>query len=382
VSARTTALVVEREVREAGRKKSIWALVGFVLLASTGMVLAPELIPDDDRGTVVIVGDDVYGVADALGDVPDRDIEVDVATDRDAASAIVEAGDADLAIVLDRPPTLLVDDERSSLVTIVREVVAGRVAAARLTEVGIAPTEVSDAFAAATPSVEPVDVEREGREGAAFALTIVLYLLTVMLTSQVAGAVAVEKSNRVSEVLLAIVPPRSMLVGKVIGVGAIGLVTLAAGAAPVVVRFLVGGGLPDQLGRSIALSTLWFVGGLALYLTIAAAMGSLVSRQEEVGAVIAPITTLLVLGYIASITASDSIVGTVLAYVPLTSPMVEPHRIAVGTSSPVEQVGSLVVLAASVAVVARVATVVFRRGIVGTGRRLSLRDVLRPGSRR
>ena len=173
-----------------------------------------------------------------------------------------------------------------------------------------------------------------------------------------------------------------MLVGKVVGVGAIGLVTLGAGAAPVVVRFLVGGGLPDQLGRSIALSALWFVGGLALYLTIAAAMGSLVSRQEEVGAVIAPLTTLLVLGYLASITASDSVVGTVLAYLPLTSPMVEPHRIAVGASSPVEQVGSLLALAASVALVARVATVVFRRGIVGTGRRLSLRDVLRTDSRR
>ena len=381
MSARTTALIVERELREAGRKKSIWALIGFVLLASTAMVVGPELIPDDDSGTVVIVGDDVYGVAEALEDVPDRDIDVTEADDRSAAAEAVEAGDADLAVILELPPVLLVDDPTASLVTIVREIVTGRVAAARLTELGIAPTDVGDAFADAAPSVEPVDVEREGREGAAFGLTIVLYLLTVMLTSQVASAVAVEKSNRVSEVLLAIVPARSMLVGKVVGVGCIGLATLAAGVAPVVVRFLVGGGLPDELGRSIALSSLWFVGGLALYLTIAAAMGSLVSRQEEVGAVIAPLTTLLVLGYLASITASDSVVGTVLAYVPLTSPMVEPHRIAVGTSSPVEYVGSLALLVASAAAVARVATVVFRRGIVGTGRRLTLRDVLRSRQR-
>jgi ABC-2 type transport system permease protein len=324
----------------------------------------------------LLVGADDDGLTEALASVPDREIDVEAANTREEAAAAVESGDADLAIVAGTPPVLLVDDETTSLVAIVREVVNGRAAATQLAELGIDAADVSTAFADAAPVIEPIDVERAGREGAAFAITIVLYLLTVVLTSQVAGAVAVEKSNRVSEVLLAIVPPRSMLVGKVIGVGFIGLVTLAAGAAPVVGRLVVGGGLPDGLPRAIAVSALWFVGGLGLYLLLAGALGALVSRQEEVGAVITPLTIILVAGYIAAITAGDSVVGAILSYVPLTSPLVTPYRIAVGDGSPVEYVISLVVLAISVAVVGRVAAVVFRRAIVRTGRRLSLRDVL------
>lgn len=381
MSVRTTALVVEREVREAARRKGIWGLVAAVFLGSLAMVLLPEIIPDDDSATVLIVGDDTDGLTDALEAVPDREIEVDAANDRDAAIAAVEAGDADLAIVVGTPPVLLVDDETTSLVAIVREVVNGRVAATRLTELGIDPADVGAAFGDAAPVIEPIDVERADREGAAFAITIVLYLLTVVLTSQVAGAVAVEKSNRVSEVLLAIVPPRSMLVGKVIGVGCIGIVTLLAGAAPVVGRLAIGGGLPEGLPQAIAVSSLWFVGGLGLYLLLAGALGALVSRQEEVGAVITPLTMILVAGYIAALTAGDSAVGAVLSYVPLTSPLVTPYRIAVGDGSTVEYVISLVVLALSVVAVGRVAAVVFRRAIVRTGRRLSLRDVLgRPQS--
>ncbi len=378
MSARTPALVIERELSEAARRKSIWVLIGLVFVASAAMVLLPTLIDGNDSGSVLIVGDDVDGIAEALAEVRDRKVEVEPATDRAAAAAAIEAGDADVAIVLGEPPVLLVDDERSALVTIVRELVAGRVATATLLRAGIEPADVAAAFAAATPSIEPVDVERPGREAAAFGITIVLYILTVLLSSQIASAIAVEKSNRVSEVLLAIVPPRSMLFGKVIGVGCIGLVTLAAGAVPVIARFVVGSDVPDGLGSAIAGSALWFVGGLALYLTIAGAMGALVSRQEEVGAVIAPITTLLVLAYVAAITSSDTPVGTVLAYVPFTSPMVAPFRVAAGEGSAVEYAASLAILAVTVALVARVAAVVFRRGIVRTGRRLTLREVLRP----
>jgi ABC-2 type transport system permease protein len=68
----------------------------------------------------------------------------------------------------------------------------------------------------------------------------------------------------------------------------------------------------------------------------------------------------------------------VLGVFPLTSPLVAPYRIAVGAGSLPEYAASIVVLFASVVVVGRVATVVFRRAIVRTGDRIKLRDVLRP----
>lgn len=376
MSARTTALVVEREVREAARRKAIWVLIALVFLGSTAMVVLPSVLPDDRGGTVMIVGDDDAGLADALTSLPDRQLEVTRGTDRETARLAVAEGEADLAIVLGTPPVLLVEDTTSSLVTTVRELVANRLASSRLAELGIDSAELAQVFADVTPELGPIDVERQDREGAAFGLTFVLYLLTVTLTGQVANGVATEKANRVSEVLLAIVPPRSMLIGKVLGVGAIGLTTMLAAALPVLAKLTFGGDLPANFGRTLAVSAVWFVGGLALYLTIAGALGALVSRQEEVGAIVTPLTLLLVAGYIVSISASDSVVAAVVAYIPLFSPMVEPFRIAVGEGSPVEYAVSLAILLVTTALVIRVATAVFRRAIVRTGRRLKLREVL------
>lgn len=376
MSARTTRLVVEREVREAARRKGIWALIVLIFLGSSALMIIPELIPEG-TDEIVVVGDDALGVGDALADLPDRNVEIASVSDRDAAVEAIESGDADLAVVLETPPVLLVENESSSLVTVVRETVANRVALVELGARGVDTQSVGEAFTAATPVVEPIDIERSGREAAALALTALLYILTVILTGQVANGVAIEKSNRVSEVLLAIVPPRSMLFGKVLGVGCIGLVTLLAGGIPVLARFVLGGSLPDGIGRTLLVSAAWFILGLALYLTIAGSLGALVSRQEEAGAVVGPLVTLLVAGYFVAVAGGDSALGAVLAYVPLVSPMLEPYRIAVGAGSPVEYALSLIILAVSVVFAGRAGAVVFRRAIVRTGRKLSLREVLR-----
>lgn len=376
---RTTWLVVERELREALRRKGIWALIAFVFLGATAVVVLPEVLPDGgSTADVALVGDDPLGVAAALEAVPDPEITVAPAPDRAAATLALEEGDADLAVLLRGAavPELLVEDETAEIVAIVREVVANRVAASRLAAEGIDLGAVTAAFADATPEISLVDAEQQSREGAAFALTIVLYLVTVILTGQVASAVAVEKSNRVSEVLLAIVPPRSMLAGKVIGIACIGLLTLLAGALPVFVRFVLGGDLPEGLGRTILVSGAWFLSGLVLYLTLAGSLGALVARQEEAGAVVMPLTLLLVAGYLVAISSGDSVLGLVLGIFPLTSPMVAPYRVAVGAGTPAEYVVSLVVLLATVVFVGRLAVVVFRRAIVRTGERLKLREVL------
>ncbi|MCB0968688.1 MAG: ABC transporter permease [Ilumatobacter sp.] len=378
MSVRTTRLVVEREVREAARRKGIWALVAFTFLGSMALVLLPELLPDggDDGASVMIVGDDELGVTAALEAMTDPELEVSVGDDRGELETAIADDQVDVGVVLGDPPIVVAEDVDASIVGVVSDVIADRVVAARLTEVGIDPAEVRAAFADALPTVEPIDAERGAKRAAGFLVSMVLYLLTVILTSQVASGVAVEKSNRVSEVLLAIVPPRSLLFGKVIGVGCIGLVTLIAAATPVVVKYVAGGDLPSGLGPTLLASSIWFVGGLALFLTLAGSLGALVSRQEEAGSVVVPLTMILVVGYLTALSAGDSVVGAIMAYFPLTSPMVVPYRVAVGAGSTFEYVVSAILLFGAVVLAARVGAVVFRRAIVRTGRRLKLREVL------
>ena len=372
---RATRLVIEREVRESARRKSVWVLIAFTFLGASALTLAPSVISGDDSHRVMIVGDDQIGLRDVLEASTEPTWELSEGADRPAATDAIAAGEIDVAVLLADAPTLLVKDGSSQLVSDVAGIVADRVAAARLSELGIDPTEVRAAFVDAIPVIEPIDVDREGRVASAFAITLVLYILTVVLTSQVASAVAVEKSNRVSEVLLAIVPPRALLFGKVIGVGCVGLATLLAGVTPVLIRLATGGDLPAGFGGTLLGSAAWFAGGLALYLTLAGSMGALVARQEEAGAVIVPLTMLLVGGYFVALTSAESTLGAVLVYVPVLAPMIAPYRIAVGAGSPLEYTISLVLLVAAVAVAAKVGAAVFRRAIVQTGRRIRWRDL-------
>jgi ABC-2 type transport system permease protein len=117
--------------------------------------------------------------------------------------------------------------------------------------------------------------------------------------------------------------------------------------------------------------------GTALYLTIAGALGALVERQEEAGSVVSPLTMLLVVAYLIGQSASDTTLGAVLSYVPLTSPLVTPARIALGVATPAEIVTSLALGVLAVLVAIRFGAAIYRRAIVRTGRRLKVRDVLR-----
>ncbi len=204
-----------------------------------------------------------------------------------------------------------------------------------------------------------------------------LYLALLTLMIQVANGTAIEKANRISEVLLAIVRPGPLLFGKVIGVGVAGLLTLAFGIVPVAVKLAAGGDLPAGFGGAVASGAAWAVLGVALYLTIAGSLGALVERQEEVGSLVSPLTMVLVASFIVAQSAPESALSSVLAWIPLTSPILVPTRIAVGASSPMEIAGSLVLEVAAVVVAARVGAGIFRRAIVRTGRRLRIRDVLR-----
>jgi ABC-2 type transport system permease protein len=106
--------------------------------------------------------------------------------------------------------------------------------------------------------------------------------------------------------------------------------------------------------------------------------GALVERQEEAGSAVSPLMFVLIGTFVVMQGGANTQLGAVLAYVPFSSPLVVPARLAIGASSPVEVVGSLVIGLAAILLATRFGAVVYARGIVRTGRRLKLREVLRP----
>lgn len=380
----TARLVIGRELRESFRRKTIWLAAAVLLVGGIGLVVVPELVGDssDDRA-VVLVGTPgefarLQGVIAEISAALDLDVTVVSASSDESARLAVEEGDVDAAVVLARtPPMVIADNVDAEIVTIVRQAITVAAFDASLSDAGLTPSEIASVFDAGDSVVEELDPVDDARRNVAAVVAIVLYLLLVLLTSAVANGVAIEKSNRVSEVLLAIVPARHLLFGKVIGVALVGVFTLTCGALPVVIKAIVGGSLPDGIGATLVAGGIWFVLGIALYLTTAGALGALVDRQEEVGSTIAPLSAILIIAYLVGLSAPESGLATLLAFIPFTAPMVMPTRVALGVASTTELVVSFAIGVVTVVVVARLAATVYERAIVRTGTKLRLRTVLR-----
>jgi len=349
-------------------------------------VILPEVLPDGSLERDLVTVGDVPAEVDerlaAAAESLDMKLTVDTAATADSAVQLVKDGDADLALVWADPPEILQrTDDHDVAVSMVQQVVIGYQTEAVFTDAGVDPGVLAEAAAVGAPSVTTVDTERSGRQGAAFGLTVAMYLVIMILASSVASSVATEKANRVSEVLLAVVPVRSLLYGKVLGVGAVGFVMVLLGALPLLVKTIAGGDVPEALGTTLASSGAWLVGGIVVFLLIAAMLGALADRTEDVGGAIAPLTIGMVAIYLASLGTTEHWVGAVLSIVPLSSPIAMPARLAIGTAEPWQVVLSLVLLAAAVVFVARFAAMVYGRAIVRTGRRLKLTDVLRTSAK-
>ena len=378
----STRLVAGRELRETFRRRSFWIVLGVMFVASCAAMILPDLLSDDSnpKYDVAVIGDDQELEAALTAITRQLDIDVDYRHAADVADAtrLIEDDRLDLALVGGDDPRIVARaDQAGRIMVAARQALTTVATTERLAANGLDAAQITEVLSVPPARLVEVDEASTGRQTTAFVISFVLYLLLLTLMVQVANGVAVEKSNRISEVLLAVVKPAALLFGKVIGVCIVGIGTLLAVAVPVIVKMVLGGSLPEGIGAAIAGSALWFLLGLALYLTIAGALGALAERQEQTGSVIAPLTFLLIGTFIVAQSSADSVLGTVLAYFPLTSPLMMPFRIALGEASVVEIVGSLILLVLSIVAAARIGSTIYARAIVRTGRKLTVREALR-----
>ena len=225
-------------------------------------------------------------------------------------------------------------------------------------------------------------VQDEGRAAVGFVVGIVLYMGIMFAGQAIAMNVGMEKSTRISEVLLAVLRPSQILVGNVIGIGLMTLVQLLVLAVPIITAVIVSDGLdlPTLAAADIGLGVAWFLIGFLVYAFLFAATAALVDKMTEVGSAIMPVTVMLVLSYIAAVVIipmnQGSTLTVLLSMFPLTSPMAMPIRWASGTV-PVWELGLSMLLALATAVLfARIGAAVYRRALVVTGRRVKLREAL------
>jgi ABC-2 type transport system permease protein len=215
------------------------------------------------------------------------------------------------------------------------------------------------------------------------AVAILIYILVMTYGQRITSGVVEEKSSRVVEILLSSIRPTQLLIGKVLGIGATALVQVAAlVAAFFIVASATGSNvLHGAAAGVVVVGAVWMVLGYALYCTMFAAAGSMVSRESDANNITFPVVIPLLVAYVLSFNVIFSAAGPgfykVLAYIPLTAPIASTVEYAIGGIGITQVVISVVICAALTVVLARVAAKIYENSILRTGARISLRDALK-----
>ena len=422
--ARKLWAVIRREYLE--RVQSKWFVIAtlFGPVFFGGVMLLPPLLADRDKGAgdgarIVVV--DATGVGlgarvatslagGAMGtDTPPRVITAtggEVAAAESLATRLVVADSVRGYLVLDST-TLAAGAARyaggntTALFAMQRleSAVERALVAWRIDQGGVDPA-LGRLLASTSVRMATERLSARGRGGSGelnlvvgLAVAMLLYMLTFIYGINVMRGVLEEKQSRVAEVVIASISPTRLLLGKVLGVCGVGLTQMgvwlgtaaafwswreplfrAVGAAP------PGFALPAVGGDMVAVLLAFFVTGFLLYAGIFAATGASVNSEQEAQQAQTPVMVLLVSTIVfaqSALMQPDGTLARVLSLLPHSAPIMMPMRMTV-TQVPGREVAlALASVAAGAAVSIWAAARIYRVGLLMTGKRATVAELLR-----
>ncbi|SFA82590.1 ABC-2 type transport system permease protein [Cohnella sp. OV330] len=234
----------------------------------------------------------------------------------------------------------------------------------------------------------------EAEQGTAIGLTyaiLILLFMSVMITGQlIATEITAEKSSRVMEIIVTSVAPLKQMFGKVIGTFLVGLLQLVVlvGASVINLTLPHNKGALERFGidlssvepKMIIFAIVMYLLGYFLYAMLFAAIGSLVSRTEDLSQTSMPVTMLSLAGFyiaIYGLTNPDSSFITVCSFIPFFSPFILFLRIGLADPAWWEIVLSVGILIVSVLAIGWLAAKIYRVGVLMYGKKPSFKEVFK-----
>jgi ABC-2 type transport system permease protein len=394
---RSIWLVARREVLERGRSRGFVLSIFLTTALVIGSIVVPTIIfGGDDPTKVGVVQPAPPALARAIetsASAADVDVEIVPYPDRAAAESALtdDAVDVVLAVPedLSGPGELLYHESNDALLdAVLGSAVVGLRAQAVLAQSNV---DVAALAAAQTPpTATELDPETDADQARFLLANIGTILILVSIFSfgyTVLTGVVEEKQSRVVEVVLSTVRPRDLLMGKVLGIGVLGLVQLAV--------FVVAGGiaavatdrfvLPATTPAALLLLVIWFVLGYVLYSTTLGFLGALATRIEEASNASTPVTMVAMISYFAAIFGvvddPDGTVARVATFLPPSAPMVVPLRAAFDAIQPWEIALSVAITLVAIYALFVVGGRVYAGAALQTTGRMKLRDAWRSAGR-
>ncbi len=260
-------------------------------------------------------------------------------------------------------------------------------------ESGLSPEEIEEIMQTPIEShVEALGNDQTQNFFYTYIMLFALYVVILLYGQMTASSVASEKSSRAMELLITSAKPLNMMFGKVLAACTAGLVQLAAVFGSAFLFYNINKSYwednlmirmifdmpPSLLGYLLA----FFLFGFLLYAFLYGAIGSTVSKLEELNSSCMPVTLLYVIATMTVIMnvamgETNSTLIKVLSYVPFSSPLAMFARVAMSSVAWYEIAISFAILAASVVGVGVLSAKIYRVGVLLYGNRPTLKDIFK-----
>ena len=219
-------------------------------------------------------------------------------------------------------------------------------------------------------------------------LSIVLFYAIYFCAYQVSSSITTEKTSKIMETLVTSTSPTTIVLGKTIGIGIVGLLQMSVIVATALISantFLE----PELLESLIDLSTItpylgfitviYFILGYLAYSLIYALTGSTVSKPEDIQSANTPVAILAMVGfYLAYMTMMNPLgeLNYFASMFPLSSPFCMPFRIMMGLATGRDVIISIGILLTVIIIIAKVAIKIYSNAILNYGAKMSFKDII------
>ncbi|QBX56276.1 ABC transporter permease [Nocardioides seonyuensis] len=331
----------------------------FRIAATPDAVAMAELVADqaprvDDDVTVAVVEvDDETGARAAV---------------REDVDAWLHRGDDGWVLTTE-------SSEEPSLTDVVSQVVQGAVLSENAAAAGATLEELQAGSTVSTSFLRGDAEQAAVADVVGFVFMFLFYLAALLFGMQLASSVIEEKQSRIVEIIAAAIPLRHLLAGKVLGNTVLAMLQVLVYVAVGLVgmSFTPYQSYVPDISGPVAWFLAFFLAGFVALACLWAVAGALASRAEDLQATSTPLT-MLILGMFFAGISLDGRAQVVASFVPPVSAVVMPKRILAGTLQWWEPLVALALLVAFAAVTVRLGERVYRRALMQTGGRVSLRQ--------
>jgi len=255
----------------------------------------------------------------------------------------------------------------------------------KLSEHGVSTADTDTLMKPPTVNI----IDRDGHHGdskkaflVAYVLFFLMYMVVLLYGMNVARSIIEEKTSRVFEVLLATIKPDTLLAGKILGVGAVGLTQVAVWMTAVVL-FAARMGAVSGIHISVIqviFFIIYFVLGYVLYSAVAAGLGAMTNSEQELQQLnmflmIPLFFCMLMLPVL--ITNPSSTLARIVSQIPFCAPLLMNFRISLAMPQPWEIALSIGLIVITIAAVLWVSARIYRVGILMYGKKPNLPEILR-----